>query len=56
MITDLYTAKEERLMAQLARLVIVISPAINPLTRLPMATPTKRHVAGYARVSTDSDE
>ena len=43
-------------MAQLARSVTVIPPTINPLTRLSMESPTKRRVAGYARVSTDSEE
>lgn len=43
-------------MAQLARSVTVIPPTINPLTRLPIEAPTKRRVAGYARVSTDSEE
>jgi hypothetical protein len=36
--------------------VTVIPPTINPLTHLPSATVRKRRVAGYARVSTDSDE
>ncbi|NCC67719.1 MAG: recombinase family protein, partial [Clostridia bacterium] len=36
--------------------VTVIPPTINPLTHLPSATAKKRCVAGYARVSTDSDE
>ena len=43
-------------MAQLARSVTVIPPTISPLTRLSMDSPTKRRVAGYARVSTDSEE
>lgn len=36
--------------------VTVIPPTINPLTHLPSVTAKKRRVAGYARVSTDSDE
>ncbi len=36
--------------------VTVIPSTINPLTRLPSSLAEKRHVAGYARVSTDSDE
>ena len=43
-------------MAQLARSVTVIPSTINPLTRLSVESPTKRRVAGYARVSTDSEE
>ena len=39
-----------------ARSVTVIPPTINPLTHLSAATMQKRRVAGYARVSTDSDE
>ena len=39
-----------------ARSVTVIPPTINPLTHLSTATMQKRRVAGYARVSTDSDE
>jgi site-specific DNA recombinase len=39
-----------------ARAVTVIPSTINPVTRLPEAAVTKRRVAGYARVSTDSDE
>lgn len=39
-----------------ARLVTVIPPTINPLTHLSKVTMQKRRVAGYARVSTDSDE
>jgi site-specific DNA recombinase len=38
------------------RSVTVIPSTINPATRLPEAAITKRRVAGYARVSTDSDE
>lgn len=36
--------------------ITVIPPTINPLTRLQNSELTKRKVAGYARVSTDSDE
>ncbi len=36
--------------------VTVIPAPINPLTHLPKAATQKRRVAGYARVSTDSDE
>ena len=39
-----------------ARSVTVIPPTINPLTHISMAATRKRRVAGYARVSTDSDE
>ena len=39
-----------------ARSVRVIPQTINPTTRMPDATIAKRRVAGYARVSTDSDE
>ena len=39
-----------------ARSVTVIPPTINPLTHLSQAAILKRRVAGYARVSTDSDE
>ena len=38
-----------------ARSVTVIPPTINPLTHLSRVTVQKRRVAGYARVSTDSD-
>ena len=38
------------------RAVKIIPPTISPLTRTPMASATKRRVAGYARVSTDSEE
>lgn len=38
------------------RSVTVIPPTINPLTHLSKVTMQKRRVAGYARVSTDSDE
>ncbi len=40
----------------MARTVTVIPPTINPLTHLPSTAVKKRRVAGYARVSTDSDE
>ena len=36
--------------------VTVIPATINPLTHLPKVATQKRRVAGYARVSTDSDE
>lgn len=36
--------------------VTVIPATINPLTRMPNTASYKRKVAGYARVSTDSDE
>ena len=39
-----------------ARSVKVIPQTINPATRMPDMTIAKRRVAGYARVSTDSDE
>ena len=39
-----------------ARSVTVIPPTINPLTHLSKVSIQKRRVAGYARVSTDSDE
>ena len=39
-----------------ARSVTVIQPTVNPMTHLSKATMQKRRVAGYARVSTESDE
>lgn len=36
--------------------VTVIPATINPLTHLPKVATQERRVAGYARVSTDSDE
>ena len=39
-----------------ARSVTVIPPTVNPVTHLSKATMQKRRVAGYARVSTESDE
>ena len=39
-----------------AKTVTVIPQTINPITRLALNTNQKRRVAGYARVSTDSDE
>lgn len=36
--------------------VTMIPATINPLTHLPSVAARKRHVAGYARVSTESDE
>lgn len=38
------------------RSVTVIPATINPVTKLPATGKAKRRVAGYARVSTDSDE
>lgn len=38
------------------RAVTVIPATINPLTRMPTVNVAKRRTAGYARVSTDSDE
>lgn len=38
------------------REITVIPPTINPVTRMPNSAVIKRRVAGYARVSTDSDE
>lgn len=35
---------------------ISLPATINPLTHLPKVAAQKRRVAGYARVSTDSDE
>lgn len=43
-------------MANTARSVTVIPSTINPVTRMARTSVTKRRVAGYARVSTDSDE
>lgn len=40
----------------MARAVTVIPATINPLTRMPNTSTAKRRVAGYARVSTDSEE
>ena len=42
-------------MAQ-SRAVTVIAPTINPITHLSKIAVSKRRTAGYARVSTDSDE
>ena len=39
-----------------AKNITVIPAAINPLTRLPKTAVQQRRVAGYARVSTDSEE
>lgn len=39
-----------------ARSVTVIPPTVNPMTHLSKTTMQKRRVAGYARVSTESDE
>ena len=43
-------------MATRERIVQVIPQTINPATRMPDTVIKKRKVAGYARVSTDSDE
>ena len=43
-------------MARTARAVTVIPASINRMTHLPDTAALKRRVAGYARVSTDSDE
>ena len=43
-------------MAQVTRNVRVIPATIHPLSQLPIAMQRRRRVAGYARVSTDSDE
>ena len=43
-------------MANTARTITVIPATINPTTRLPHTSLAKRRVAGYARVSTDSEE
>jgi len=40
----------------MVRKVTVIPPTINPQTMIPTDALIKRRVAGYARVSTDSDE
>ena len=41
---------------QTAKNVTVIPATVNPQTRLPMQQKARRKVAGYARVSTDSEE
>ena len=38
------------------RAVTVIPATINPLTRMSTVNVAKRRTAGYARISTDSDE
>jgi|BioPla2DNA2_1021312.scaffolds.fasta_scaffold03597_2 DNA invertase Pin-like site-specific DNA recombinase len=43
-------------MAQVARAITVIPATINPVTRMANTSMAKRRVAGYARVSTDSEE
>ena len=43
-------------MSRSARSVTVIPASINPISHLPIALQRKRRVAGYARVSTDSEE
>ena len=40
----------------MARNITMIPATINPLSRMPLTAKNKRRVAGYARVSTDSDE
>ena len=40
----------------MAKAVTIILPTINPLTRMPKTSVSRRRVAAYARVSTDSDE
>ena len=36
--------------------VTVVQPTLQPLTQLPLKAIVRRKVAGYARVSTDSEE
>lgn len=43
-------------MPEVRKVVTVIPATINPRTRMPELAIKKRRVAGYARVSTDSDE
>lgn len=43
-------------MTRVARTVTVIPATINPISRMPLTMQRKRRVAGYARVSTDSEE
>lgn len=43
-------------MARTVRAVTMIPPTINPITKMSTTAVTQRRVAGYARVSTDSDE
>ena len=38
------------------KVVTLIPQRIQPLTQLPLSSVVKRKVAGYARVSTDSEE
>ena len=38
------------------KVVTLIPQRIQPLTQLPLSSVAKRKVAGYARVSTDSEE
>ena len=40
----------------MSRTVTVIPQKINPVTKMSFETKAKRRVAGYARVSTDSEE
>jgi len=43
-------------MSRAVRSVTVIPASINPISHLPMTMQRRRRVAGYARVSTDSEE
>ena len=43
-------------MSRSVRSVTVIPANINPISHFPIALQRKRRVAGYARVSTDSEE
>lgn len=38
------------------RVVTMVPPRLQPLTRRPIEAVVRKRVAGYARVSTDSDE
>lgn len=40
----------------MARTVTMIPQTINPITKMSFETKLKKRVAGYARVSTDSEE
>jgi DNA invertase Pin-like site-specific DNA recombinase len=48
--------ERKQIMAQVARAITVIPATINPVTRMANTSMAKRRVAGYARVSTDSEE
>jgi predicted site-specific integrase-resolvase len=41
---------------KMAKQITKIPPRLNPATFVPIESITKRRVAGYARVSTDSEE